>query len=64
MPSTVIRSFEYDAETRELRVLFQSGRSYVYQQVPPETFDGMRRAFAKGEYFNAEIRDRFPFVRL
>jgi hypothetical protein len=64
MPSTVIRSFEYDAETRELWVLFRSGRSYVYQQVPPETFEGMRRAFAKGEYFNAEIRDRFPFIRL
>jgi lysyl-tRNA synthetase class 2 len=63
MPSTVIQSFEYDAGKRELRVLFRSGRSYVYQDVPDEEYAAMRRSFSKGEYFNEHIRDRYAFRR-
>ena len=63
MPSAVIRSFGYDDGRRELRIRFQSGRCYVYQDVPRETFDAMKRSFSKGEFFNEHIRDRFPFVR-
>jgi hypothetical protein len=63
MPSTVIQSFEYDAGKRELRVLFRSGRSYVYEDVPDEKYAAMRRSFSKGEYFNEHIRDRHAFRR-
>jgi lysyl-tRNA synthetase class 2 len=63
MPSTVIQSFDYDASKRELRVLFRSGRCYVYQDVPDEEYAGMRRSFSKGEYFNEHIRDRYAFRR-
>ena len=64
VPSSVIRSFEYDAPRRELRIRFQSGRRYVYRGVPEQTFRAMRAAFAKGEFFNTEIRGRFPFSRI
>ncbi len=63
MPSTVIRSFDYCAARSELRVTFQSGKRYLYQCVPAETYAAMKGAFAKGEFFNAHIRGRFPFVR-
>jgi hypothetical protein len=63
MPSTVIRSFAYDDELHELRVIFRSGRSYIYKEVPRETYEEMKRAFAKGEFFNTYIRSRFPFER-
>jgi hypothetical protein len=63
MPSTVIRSFDYDAGRQELRVLFRSGRQYVYQDVPRQTFEAMKAAYSKGEFFNANIRDRFRFLR-
>ena len=63
MPSTVIQSFEYDAGKRELRVVFRSGRRYVYEGVPDETYTAMRRSFSKGEYFNEHIRDRYAFRR-
>ena len=62
MPSTVIRSFSYDAEARELEVLFTAGRCYIYFNVPPEVANGMRKAFAKGEFFNQEIRGRYRFA--
>jgi lysyl-tRNA synthetase class 2 len=63
MPSTVIRSFEYDADSRKLSIVFQSGRHYTYENVPPETYTAMKSSFSKGEFFNAHIRDNFSFVR-
>jgi lysyl-tRNA synthetase class 2 len=63
MPSTVIRSFEYDTASRQLSIIFQSGRSYTYQDVPKETFAALQASFSKGEFFNAHIRGNFRFVR-
>jgi hypothetical protein len=62
MPSTVIRFFAYRADRRELDVTFQSGRRYVYDNVPPDVYESMTRAFSKGEFFNKHIRDRFTFT--
>lgn len=64
MPSTVIQSFNYDANRQELFVVFRSGRRYIYQQVPEQTYTKMRGALSKGEFFNSHIRDRFPFRAL
>jgi acyl-CoA thioesterase I len=63
MPSTVIKSFSYDQARKELDILFVSGRRYIYHDVPQEVADAMRSAFAKGEFFNAEIRDRYRFSK-
>ena len=59
MPSSVIRTFFYDASRKELRIVFQTGRQYVYKEVPEGIFEGLKRAFSKGVYFNAHIRDHF-----
>lgn len=65
MPSTSIRRFEYDEAARILSVWFvASGRRYDYRDVPPEVAGEFRRAFSKGRFFNARIRDRYPFVRV
>ncbi len=64
MPSTVIRSFDYSFERRELTVEFVTGRRYVYLDVPEEEAQSMRAAFAKGRYFNTHIRDRYRFREL
>jgi hypothetical protein len=61
MPSSVIRSFDYSPDTRELTVEFVSGRRYVYSGVPPDEAEAMRRAFSKGVFFNRRIRGRFPW---
>jgi hypothetical protein len=65
MPSTSIRKAVYDPETRTLSVWFvASGKRYDYENVPPGTYDDFRTAFSKGRFFNAHIRDRFPFRRV
>jgi hypothetical protein len=64
MPSTVIRSFAYRPEAKELEVLFTTGRRYVYSEVPPDAAEALRSAFAKGRHFNARIRGRYKFVEV
>lgn len=64
MPSTVIRRFDYSEELEELTVEFVTGRRYLYSQVPPDEVERMRHAFAKGSYFNRNIRDRYRYREL
>lgn len=59
MPSTVIQRFDYRPDSRELEVLFVTGRRYLYADVPPEEAEAFRAAFAKGVHFNRRIRDRY-----
>ena len=47
MPSTVIREFEYDADSLELLITFVSGRRYVYLGVPEEEHAIQHRAFQR-----------------
>jgi len=64
MPSSVIRNYAYDPDTRELRITFVSGRRYVYFDVPPEKFSAFTHAPSRGSFFNREIRDIFAFHEL
>lgn len=63
MPSSVIRSYRYDALQRKLELQFVSGCRYRYHDVPEEIYRDMRQAFSKGEFFNAHIRDHFRHTR-
>jgi len=62
MPSSVIRSYEYDGAEQRLDIEFVSGRRYSYFDVPESLFDAMRRVTSKGGFFNRRIRDHYPFV--
>ena len=64
MPSSVIRRFAYDPESRSLALEFTTGKRYRYDGVPPEEVAAMRRAASKGSYFNAHIRDRYAHKRM
>jgi hypothetical protein len=63
MPSTVIRSYSYDARRRELDIVFQTRRRYRYRHVPLATYAAMKVASSKGVFFNRHIRGRFEFSR-
>ncbi|MDQ3139251.1 MAG: KTSC domain-containing protein [Pseudomonadota bacterium] len=61
MPSTVIRSFDYRPDARDLDVLFTTGRRYIYRDVPPAAALAFGAASSKGRHFNAHIRDAYDF---
>jgi hypothetical protein len=48
---------------QRLLIEFVSGRRYIYRDVPKDVAEDFRRAFSKGEFFNAYIKDRFQFDR-
>lgn len=62
--STNIRSVGYDAESLILEVEFNGGAVYQYQGVPQAEFDGLMAAASKGSYFHANIRNRYPVLKL
>ncbi|NRQ17485.1 KTSC domain-containing protein [Ensifer sesbaniae] len=62
MPSHLIKKTDYDPETRTLSVwLLTNDKRYDYEDVPVEIYAAFRRAFSKGRFFNARIRDRFKY---
>jgi hypothetical protein len=64
MPSTAIRRFHYRPESRELEIVFITGRRYLYANVPLSTVDGFHAASSKGGYFNRHIRDHYSYREL
>ena len=61
MPSTVISSFFYNADTRTLKIVFVSGLVYNYKDVPEKTYQALKTSFSKGIYFNRYIKDNYEF---
>jgi hypothetical protein len=64
MPSSAIHNFIYDATARRLLVIFVTGRKYIYEDVPPQVHAAFLAAQSKGQFFNAEIRDRYRYREL
>lgn len=61
--SAVIKSFDYDAEKKILRVEFDRGSIYLYHDVPESVYKNMKDSPSVGQYFNANIRDKYGFDR-
>ena len=62
--SAAISAIDYDSERGKLFVRFVSGEAYVYVGVPGEVGRSFADAESKGRFFQAQIRDRYPFNRL
>jgi hypothetical protein len=62
--SAAISAIDYDSERGKLLVRFVSGEAYVYVGVPGEVCRSFAEAESKGRFFQAQIRDRYPFNRL
>ena len=63
MPSSVIRSFDYDRDARQLDIEFVTGKRYSYYGVPERIVAAFQAARSKGSFFNRRIRDHFDFTR-
>lgn len=61
--SSNIEAIGYDQESRELHVQFVSGARYVYQEVPPQVFDGLMAAGSKGSFLNREVKGVYRYTK-
>jgi len=64
MPSSVIAQMEYNRKTRVLRIVFVSGKTYDYLEVPETVFWQIRSAPSKGVFFNQEIKPYYAFRKI
>ena len=64
MPSTVIRSFNYNAADAVLTITFVSGSVYEYYDVPQETADSFKSFREKGIFYNEQIKNKFRFKKV
>jgi hypothetical protein len=64
LESSCLTTAGYDARTRMLDVEFRHGGVYRYFEVPASVHESLMKAPSKGRFFTAEVRDRFPHVRL
>jgi hypothetical protein len=53
--SSMIQAVGYDPKTRTLEVVFNSGQTYCYEDVPPEVHQELMAADSKGQYMRAAI---------
>lgn len=59
--SSMIRAVGYDPATKELEVVFTSGRIYRYTDVPHKVYEGLVAAESKGRYMRAHILDAYDY---
>lgn len=59
--SSNIRGIGYDADTHELHVKFNSGKKYVYSNVPETEYKGFINAGSHGSHFNRYIKGVYTF---
>ena len=60
--SSAFEKVSYDERAHTLRATFrETHRTYVYEDVPVEIYDGLIFSDSLGRYFNCHIRDQFPF---
>ena len=62
--SSMIASVGYDPDTEELEVEFNSGKVYLYRNVPKEEYEGLMAAGSKGQYMLGCIIDMYPTSQL
>jgi hypothetical protein len=58
--SSMIHAVGYDRKTRTLEVVFNSGRTYIYEDVPPKVYQALMQADSKGRYMQNAIIDCYP----
>jgi len=62
--SSNLKSGEYDTVTKKLKITFNNGAVYEYDEVPHETFSEMNISESQGKYFNQNISRKFNYIRL
>ena len=62
--SSSIHSIGYDEPSQTLEVKFVHGRVYQYADVALEVFEQFLQAPSKGQFFQDEIRDAYPYIQV
>jgi len=62
--SSMLRRVRYDPRTRFLDVVFRTGETYRYKDIPPHEYDGLMKAESHGKYMQMHVIDHYETIRL
>jgi hypothetical protein len=62
--SSNIKSAEYDTETKDLVVEFNSGAKYMYNNVPHQVYTKFRLAESQGKFFTTDIAKQYSYKKV
>lgn len=62
--SSMLVAVGYDEKTSEMRVIFKTGDTYRYLNVPEAVYSELLKAESKGAYMKARVIDHFPARRI
>ena len=62
--SSNLAAVGYDPNTKILEIEFHGGSVYAYSDVPQDIFDELMSAESHGKYFNANIKDKYPYTKI
>ena len=64
LPSRSLAWAQYHPRRRWLDIEFRTGKLYRYFNVPLRCYQQLLASESKGRYFNANIRNSFPYQEL
>ena len=64
MPSSVVSAIRYYPEKTTLRVVFQTGMVYDYENVPEKVYKKMKVATSKGTFLNHHIKGNYDYKKV
>lgn len=59
--SSMIQACGYEAKTKTLLVIFNSGKTYRYFEVPPRVYKELLASDSKGSYMRDCVIDCYPY---
>jgi hypothetical protein len=62
--SSTIRKYIYNFMTNSLKVEFNSGAIYEYNNVSPDVYESLCKAESQGKFFNEKIKHSFDYTKL
>ncbi|PYS26551.1 MAG: KTSC domain-containing protein [Acidobacteria bacterium] len=62
--SSSLTSMGYDSRSETLEVEFTNGAVYQYYNVPLTLYEAFIAAASKGQFYNSQIKDAFPYARV
>ena len=62
--SAMLLAVGYDENAQEMRVIFRTGDTYRYLNVPKQVYIELLKAESKGAYMKTHVIDHYPARRI
>lgn len=61
--SSQVDSIEYFADDKKMRVVFKTGATYDYFNVPKDVYERAEQAESIGKFINSEIKGKYEYKK-